>query len=109
MYALYNQSTKNKAELGQACRELDQQFLKIGRVLDVRWVSSSLRAVEATWKSFPALCKHFQDASADTHCDGKTRSKFAGLLKKLSSVEFLEDLALMCDVLKELSMLSKEL
>lgn len=46
LYALYNRSPKNQNELKTACVELDILFLKVGRVLDVRWVASSFRAVE---------------------------------------------------------------
>lgn len=41
--------------------------------------------------------------------DAKTRSKYIGLYKKLTSSEFVSDLALMCDVLYELSFLSLSL
>jgi len=58
LYALYNRSPKNQNELKTICIELDMIFLKVGRVLDVRWVASSYRAVQAIWKIFPALYNH---------------------------------------------------
>lgn len=109
LYVLYNNSPKNKNELKDACNELDVIFVKIGRVLDVRWVASSWRAVSAVWKTFAALSKHFYDSSIDMTKDSKTRNKYLGLHKRLCSPEFLLDLSLMCDVLLELSNLSLKL
>lgn len=107
LYVLYNASPKNQNELKIICNELDIIFLKIGRVLDVRWVSSSLRAVTVVWKMYEALCNHFDEASVDFSRDSRTRAKYGGLKKKLASPEFLVDLALMCDCLHELSNLSQ--
>jgi len=84
-------------------------FLKIGRVLSVRWVASSWRAVKVVWKIFPTLYKHLYNASNDSNRDSKTKNKYIGLLKTLASPEFVNDLAIMCDVLQELSNLSIEL
>lgn len=58
---------------------------------------------------YPALYKHFKEASEDKYRDQKTRSKYKGLCKRLESLQFLPDLALMCDVLSELSQLSVDL
>jgi len=106
LYVLYNASPKNQNELKNICNELDTIFLKVGRVLDVRWVASSLRAVKVVWKMFEALCNHFSSASSDINRDGKTRAKYSGLRKRLASPEYLLDLGLMCDCLNELSVLS---
>jgi len=99
LYVLYNASPKNQNELKNICNELDTIFLKVGRVLDVRWVASSLRAVKVVWKMFEALCNHFSSASSDINRDSKTRAKYSGLRKRLASPEFLLDLGLMCDCL----------
>lgn len=106
LYVLYNNSPKNKNELKNICNELDIIFLNIGRVLDVRWVASSWRAVKSVWRTLPALSNHFYVSSLDMNRDTKTRSKYLGLYKKLTSPEFISDLALMSDVLYELSYLS---
>ncbi len=84
-------------------------MLKIGRVLDVRWIASSLRTVRAVWSSFPALQSHFMTAGRDGTRDSTTRKKFQGLAKRLGSPQFVRDLGLMYDVLQELSSLSLEL
>lgn len=91
------------------CNELDILFLNLGRVIDVRWVSSSWRAINVVWKTFPALCNHFCNAANDSTKDSKTRNKYLGLKKRLASPEFLSDLGLMCDCLQELSILSNQL
>jgi len=109
LYVLYNASPKNQKELKDNCNDLDVLFLKVGRVLDVRWVASSWKAVNVVWRMFPALCKHFSEASEDTQRDSKARRKYHGLKSRLVSPEFLTDLALMCDCLQELTILSKQL
>ncbi|KAF0711276.1 E3 SUMO-protein ligase KIAA1586-like [Aphis craccivora] len=78
-------------------------------VLDVRWFASSYRTVKVVWNMYPALYKHFKEASEDKYRDQKTRSKYKGLCKGLESLQFLSVLALMCDVLSELSQLSLDL
>ncbi|CAI6366553.1 unnamed protein product [Macrosiphum euphorbiae] len=109
LYVLYNASSKNQNELRNVCNELDILFLKLGRVLDVCWVASSWRAINAVWKTFPALCNHFCNAVNDSTKDSKTRNKYLGLKKRLASPEFVSDLGLMCDCPQELSMLSNQL
>lgn len=76
LYALYSRSPKNQNELKMTCAELDMIFLKDGRVMDVRWVASSYRAVQVIWKTFPALFNHLYNASKDTTKDQKTQSKY---------------------------------
>lgn len=109
LYSLYSQSRKSNRELRESSLELGTQILKIGRILDTRWVASSYRTVKAVWLSFPALAHHFKVASEDNLRDGVERKKYEGLLARLSSVEFISDLGLMYDVLFELSTLSQEL
>ena len=109
MYSLYSMSPKNTRELKEASIELETQLLRIGRVLDVRWVASSFRTVKAVWVSFEALVLHFQNSADDTTRDGKEKAKYSGLLKRLTSFEFISDLAIMYDALLELSILSQEL
>ena len=85
------------------------QLYSIGKVLDTRWVSSSLRAVKAVWDSFPALHNHFSIASQDPSRDGREKATYSGLAKQLATKEFVKNLALMFDALDELSQLSLEL
>jgi len=77
--------------------EVEVQFNRIGRVLDMRWVSSNFRTV---------LHAHFSARSSDTSTDGNERSKFLRLAKKLESPVFIKNLDLMVDALDELSDLS---
>lgn len=109
LYSLYSQSAKNMRAVEAASKELGTQILRIGRVLGVRWIASSFRTVKAVWLSYQALHLHFQKAAIDTSLDQSARNTFTGLIKRLESPEFLCDLALMYDILHELSMLSLEL
>ena len=66
LYALYSMSPKCQRELTQCADELDVMLNKIGRILDVRWVSSSFRTVRAIWQSYEALHSHFRRKSIST-------------------------------------------
>lgn len=109
LYSLYSRSPKNQIELREHCTSLNEIFLKIGKVLDVRWVASSFRTISVIWKIYPALYNHLVQASKDTLRDSKTKSKYSGLSKRLGCIQFLLDLALMCDILFEISQLSLDL
>lgn len=109
LYSHFSMSTKNRYELGEVAAELGQVLQVIGRTLSVRWAASSLRSVRATWNAIPALHKYFVQGSCDTERDGTTRATMLGLAKRLESQEYLCDLALMYDLLEELSILSKSL
>jgi hypothetical protein len=52
---------------------------------------------------------NFEEAETDQTRDKKNRCTYEGLLKKITSVEFVLDLGLMCDALQELSELSLDL
>jgi hypothetical protein len=107
LYSLYSQSPKNQRELKEAARELDIVINKIGRILDTRWVASSFRTVAAVWKAYLPLCRHFEEASQDNSRSSTERAKYAGLLRRLHSPQFLKDCALLHDTLDELANLSE--
>ncbi|XP_039618182.1 E3 SUMO-protein ligase KIAA1586-like [Polypterus senegalus] len=109
LYSLYSASDKNEHELKDAAAEVESQLLRIGRVLDVRWVASSFRTVHAVWTSLEALVQHFKSACHDETRSSKEKQMYRGLLDRVQSPEFLCDLGLMYDTLHELSLLSQEL
>ena len=85
LYSLYSMSPKNRRSLPQCAAEVGCELLKIGRVLDVRWVAPTYRAVKAVWVSYVALYTlHFDKASADNSLDSKERSQYKGMASKLS-------------------------
>jgi len=61
------------------------------------------------WTCYGALYAVFTAAADDSDHDAKTRSKMKGLAKHLVSVQFVNDIGLMYDVLQELLSLSLEL
>lgn len=95
-------STKNQRALHDCASALGVQLKRIGRILDVRWVASSYRAVHAVWQSYTALHMHFSESSADQSVDAKERATFRGLAKKMQSAAFVHNLAIMHDALEEL-------
>ncbi|XP_034567279.1 E3 SUMO-protein ligase KIAA1586-like [Notolabrus celidotus] len=109
IHNLYSQSNKNSRELLGAAKELGSQVLKIGRVLNTRWVASSFRSVKAVWTSYEALNRHFENAAGDPTRSSKERQTYRGLACRMQSKEFLCDLGLMYDALSELGNLSQQL
>ncbi|MGH0132821.1 UNVERIFIED_CONTAM: hypothetical protein FKN15_050685 [Acipenser sinensis] len=109
LYALYSISNKNRMELRECAENFDVQLCKIGRILDTRWVASSFRTVEAVWKNYPALRKHFTAAAEDASRNNVTRQSYSGLAMRISLHVFVNNLGLVCDALQELSELSLEL
>ncbi|XP_076039002.1 E3 SUMO-protein ligase KIAA1586-like [Oratosquilla oratoria] len=98
IYTIFHQSNKNQMQLFKISEELGQQILKIGRVLGPRWAACSLRSALAVWRSYPALYKYFS-----------SEAKYSGMAACLCNKHFLEDLALMIDILQEISLLSNAL
>jgi hypothetical protein len=103
LYVLYHASPENSAN------SLEMQLLKIGRILSACWVAFSFHSVSAVWQDYEALVRHFTNSRDDCSRDKKDRSMYEVLLKKITTVEFVLDLGLMCDTLQELSELSLEL
>jgi len=60
-------------------------------------------------QQFGSLHGHLERESVDFTRSSSERAKFAGLAKKLATVSFLNDLAIMNDVLREPSCLSLKL
>ena len=98
LYTLYSASPKNRRALEKCAADVGAELLKIGRVLDARWVAS-FRAVKAVWNNYAALFAHFSSASTDNTLDSKDSAQFKGLATKISSSTFLSNLGLMYDAL----------
>jgi len=109
LYSLYSMSPKNKREVKAAALELHVQFKKIGKMLSIRWVASSFRAVSAVYHNYAALYSHFCAASTDVSRDAKTKASFMGLATSLASEEFVMNLGLFMDALSELTTVSEAL
>ncbi|KAE9535982.1 hypothetical protein AGLY_007883 [Aphis glycines] len=109
LYALYHQSPKNSNELRKIASSLEIQILKIGRILSVRWVASSKRTVNAVLNNYSVLCKHFSLASMDSTRDSGEKSKYSGLYKMMTSLQFVINLNAMSDALDEVGSLSEYL
>ena len=77
---------------------LGQQILKIGRVLGPRSAACSLRSALAVWRAYSALYKYFS-----------SEAKHSGMAARLCNRYFLENLALMIDILQEISLLTDAL
>ncbi|XP_037700315.1 E3 SUMO-protein ligase KIAA1586 homolog [Choloepus didactylus] len=97
IYSIYHHSNKNQNKLLETvAKELEIEIIKIGRVMGPRWAACSLQAATAVWHAYPVLYMHFSHS-------------FSGLAKRLANIHFLQDLALMIDILEEFSLLSTAL
>uniref|UniRef100_A0A2H6NIG4 DUF4371 domain-containing protein n=1 Tax=Micrurus carvalhoi TaxID=3147026 RepID=A0A2H6NIG4_9SAUR len=96
IYSIFHPSNKNLIELNKISKQLEIEIIKIGRVFGPRWTACSLRSTLAVWWAYPALHQFF--------CSNKKYSDMAARLEN-----FLTDLALMIDLLTEISLLSNAL
>jgi len=103
LYSLYHASAKNRRELTECCEELSLQILRIGKILNTRWVASSFRSIKAVWRQYGALHKHFSNASADPNRTATERSMFTGLANRIGNATFVHNLGTMYDALQEIS------
>uniref|UniRef100_A0ABM5GK37 LOW QUALITY PROTEIN: E3 SUMO-protein ligase KIAA1586 homolog n=1 Tax=Pogona vitticeps TaxID=103695 RepID=A0ABM5GK37_9SAUR len=98
IYTIFHQSNKNQIELIKISEQLGIEIIKIGRVLGPRWAACSLRSTLAVWRAYPALYHYFS-----------SNAKYLGMATRLKNIFFLTDLALMIDILNEISLLSNAL
>ena len=98
IYTIFHQSGKNQMELFRIFKELGEEILRIGRVLGPRWAACSLRSALAVWRAYPALYSYFS-----------REPKYSGMAARLCNKNFLYDLALMIDILQEISLLADAL
>lgn len=106
LYAFFSQSPKNQRALELVARELQAELLKIGRIFDIRWLSSTYRSINALWKCLPSLCKFFQERTLDSTISSKDQAKATGMLRKMQNWSFAFELALLRDSLDILQNLS---
>ena len=106
---MYSYSSKLQRQLCEISIDLDLQLKKIGKIFTVRWIASSYRAVKALWNDYPALYVHFKKLSEDMSIKPTERATYQGIVKKLSTREFVEDVAIVKDCLAQLSLLSEAL
>jgi hypothetical protein len=109
LYAVYSNSNKNSTEIEKCAKSLAVQFRKIGKIFTVRWVASSFNTVSAVFDSYQSLAQHLLVSSQDEKRSSTVRATFKGFHSHLTSYVFLKNLAVMHDVLKELSNLSLSL
>lgn len=86
LYSIFSQSPKTQRELEECASQVHSELVKIGRVLDVRWVASSYRSLLAVWKSFPALYKFATES--DSAKQAKNAATYSGITTVLQSSQF---------------------
>ncbi|XP_026544682.1 E3 SUMO-protein ligase KIAA1586-like [Notechis scutatus] len=98
IYTIFHCSYKNQIELSEISDQLEIEMINIGTVLGTRWAACSLRLTLAVWHAYPALHHYF--------CSNE---KYLGMAARLENIYFITDLALMIDILNEISLLSNAL
>lgn len=109
LFATYHASPRNRRELGDCAPELEGRLLKVGKILEVDWVASSVTSVHALWNSYAVLSKHFCDSSMDSKRSETERKKYASLHRMLTSAAFVYNLGVLYDAVTELEDLSQQL
>jgi hypothetical protein len=61
------------------------------------------------WQDYEALVLHFEKGKSENGQSRKEKCTYKGLHRKITSVEFILDLGLICDALQELSEVSLDL
>jgi len=79
-------------ELSECAASLETKLLHIGKIFTIRWVASSEKTLKAVWNNYVSLSDHFSKAAIDIKRDSKERSKYVGLKRILTSVEFITNL-----------------
>ncbi|KAJ8871203.1 hypothetical protein PR048_027509 [Dryococelus australis] len=72
-----------------------------------KWVASSFRTVSVVWHSFAFLYNNFFRIKNDKSRSPTEQAMYSGLIRRLSSSEFLMNLAIMYDILAEIAFLSE--
>ena len=109
IYCVYSRSAKHQRPIKEISMDLDIQFKRIGKIFTIRWVVSLFRTVKAAWENYPALYMHFKLLADDTSTKTNDRAAFRGLSKKLATMQFVEDVAIVKDCLAQVSILSESL
>ena len=105
LYSVYIQSAKNQREIEVCAANIGNEFNKIGRIFNVRWVATSFRTVSAVWQNFEFLCNRFENASKCKMRSKTDQVMLKGLSKQIISKHFVTNLALLYDVLCEISII----
>ena len=103
--SIYSISPKRCRDLTDIIEELKIQLKKIGNIFGIRWVASSYRTMNAVWSNYQALYRHFQKVLHSSDTKSAEKSTYQGLVTKLTIIQFVEDMALLKDVLGQLSIL----
>ena len=104
---IYACSSKRLVEA--VANELSAEIFKIGKVFDIRWLMSSFNAVNALWKNLSPLQEHMSKLTNESTLNGREKSKYSGLHRKLQNWLVIAELALMVDSLQVLSQFSLHL
>jgi len=106
LYAYYSRSPDHCRMLESVSETLDTEMRKIGKIFDVRWLSSSYRSIDAVYSSYPAVLGQLTSDSTNPKATSKDKAKASGMVKRMKSFSFVAEVALMRDVLHVLHGLS---
>ena len=100
-------SLKLQSELKSISRDVGVELKKVGKIFTIQGIASSWCAVKALWNAYPALYVYFDKLSEDPTVKDTEKQKYKGLARNFSMQDFVENVALLKDCLRQLSVLSE--
>ena len=100
----YSQSSKRLGELAEIGKMFNETICSFGKWNPIRWIASKSRILKAVNTNWSATVVHLEQQGAG---HGDNAAKARGLLREITSVEFIYFLGFMCDFTSSLGRLSE--
>ena len=104
LFKIYHWSPKLSRELQMLALLFEEEFEKFAALKNMRWSSSSFRAMHKLKNTYTNVSRHLEALAASNHKHSDTAK---GILPKFRSVKFVKYLHFMVDFLKPCKTLSK--
>ena len=102
----YSKSGKRLHELSEVGKVLNKEIRSFGKWNPIRWIASKCRILKAINSNWTAAVLHLEQKASGTGRNDETILA-KGLLKDITTVEFIYFLGFMCDLTTFLGMLSQ--
>ena len=104
LFSIYHWSPKLSRELQSMAIIFEEEYEKFAALKNMRWSSSSFRAMNKLKKTYTTVSRHLEALAASKHKHSDTAK---GILPKYRSLKFVKYLHFMVDFLKPCKILSK--
>ena len=99
LFSYYSRSPDHCRMVYSVSETLGTEIRKIGKIVDVRWLSSSYRSIDAVYDSYPVLIDQLTLDSTNPKTTSRNKAKACGMMKRMISFGFLTEVASMQDAL----------